>query len=191
MRNPWTSLLFRLNISGLTVTTVMIALFFAVLRRSNSRAEMRWWMLRLGGQRGGVDDHERVLVFPAAGASSSALIFAVVSRREAACTCGCLRRGGFEFCGRWPRLLESRHDRAGDCWRLRAVRRSCSPRAIGWASFPRSSIAAGFGGRPRDLALLRRDTPSSWLAIAFAARALLSGAEAVAYGVNRRRRAAS
>jgi diguanylate cyclase (GGDEF)-like protein len=37
-------LLYQLNISGLTVTTVLIALFFAVLRRSVRRAEMRWWV---------------------------------------------------------------------------------------------------------------------------------------------------
>ena len=35
--------LYRLNISGLTVSSVMIALFFAVLWRSNRRAELRWW----------------------------------------------------------------------------------------------------------------------------------------------------
>lgn len=35
--------LYRLNISGLAISTVMIALFFMVLRRSIRRSEMRWW----------------------------------------------------------------------------------------------------------------------------------------------------
>ena len=37
-------LLYQLNISGPTITTVLIALCFAVLRRSVRRAELRWWV---------------------------------------------------------------------------------------------------------------------------------------------------
>jgi len=35
--------LYQLSIWGLALTSLMIAIFFLVLRKSNARDEMRWW----------------------------------------------------------------------------------------------------------------------------------------------------
>jgi diguanylate cyclase (GGDEF)-like protein len=172
--------LYRLNISGLTISAVMIAMFFAVLWRSNRRAELRWWTY------GWVANVAAVLITGAfwyfePPLTAFALVFAVYL--AAKCVYVWLHvRGAFEFLGRWPRPVESRQVVpviAGIC--VVAVFVITTRDRLGLVSH--LIIAAGFTAG--TIGLLRSGTPgSSWLAIAFVARALLSAAAAAAYGVN-------
>ena len=98
--------LYRLNISGLTISAVMIAVFFAVLWRSNRRAELRWWTY------GWVANVAAVLITGAfwyfePPPSTFGPVFAAYL--AAKCVYVWLHvRGAFEFLGRWPRPVESR-----------------------------------------------------------------------------------
>jgi diguanylate cyclase (GGDEF)-like protein len=172
--------LYRLNISGLTISAVMIAMFFAVLWRSNRRAELRWWTYAWAAN---------VAAVLIAGAfwyfepppSAFGLVFAVYL--AAKCFYVWLHvRGAFEFLGRWPRPVESRQVVpviAAIC--LVAVFVITTRDRLGLVSHV--IIAAGFTAG--TIGLLRSGTPgSSWLAVAFAARALLSAAAAAAYGLS-------
>jgi diguanylate cyclase (GGDEF)-like protein len=172
--------LYRLNISGLTISSVMIALFFAVLWRSNRRAELRWWTY------GWLANVVALMITSAfwyfePPASAFGLVF--TAYLAAKCVYVWLHvRGAFEFLGRWPRLLENRQIIpviAGVC--LVALFVITTRDRLGLVS--QVIIAGGFTAG--TMALLRSGTPgSSWLAIAFVARALQSAAEAAAYGVN-------
>lgn len=171
--------LYRLNISGLTISSVLIALFFAVLWRSNRRAELRWWTY---GWLANVVALVLTSIFwyiePRAGFSA---VFSVYLAAKCVYTWMHVR-GAYEFIGRWPKLLEPRQ---------------VVPVIVGVAAVAlvvittrdrlglvsQAVIAAGF---TVGTISLFRDNPagSSWLAVAFVARALLSAAEAAAYGVN-------
>ena len=172
--------LYRLNISGLTISSVLIALFFAVLWRSNRRAELRWWTyawlanvaaLMITSAFWYFEPPPRVfgLIFAAYLAAKCVYVWLHV-------------RGAFEFLGRWPRLLDSRQIVpviAGLC--VVAIFVITTRDRLGLVSHV--IIAAGFSGG--TMVLLRGGTPgSSWLVIAFVARTMLSAAEAAAYGVN-------
>ena len=172
--------LYQLNISGLTVTTVLIALFFVVLRRSDRRSEMRWWV-------------HGWLANVAALAITSAFWFIQPEARFFGITFAVylaaklvyvwlLTRGALEFCGRHPRALEARHA-------IPVIAGICVPCIILFTTRDRlgfvaqAAIAAGFGYAAT--AIWRSGAvASSWLAIAFAQRALLAAAETAAYGVN-------
>jgi diguanylate cyclase (GGDEF)-like protein len=172
--------LYRLNISGLTISSVLIALFFAVLWRSNRRAELRWWTYAWAANVAALMMTSAFWYFePPPGVFG--LIFAPYL--AAKCVYVWLHvRGAFEFVGRWPRLLDGRQIVpviAGLC--VVAIFAITTRDRLGVVS--QLIMTAGFAAG--TMALLRSGTPgSSWLAIAFVARTLLSAAEAAAYGVN-------
>jgi diguanylate cyclase (GGDEF)-like protein len=172
--------LYRLNISGLAISSVLIAVFFAVLWRSNRRAELRWWTyawvanvaaLMITSAFWYFEPPPGVfgLVFAAYLAAKSVYVWLHV-------------RGACEFLGRWPRLLDGRQIVPviiGLC--VTAIFVITTRDRLGLVSHV--IIAVGFAGG--TMALLRSGAPgSSWLAIAFVARTMLSAAEAAAYGVN-------
>jgi diguanylate cyclase (GGDEF)-like protein len=97
---PW------LNISGLTVSSVLIALFFAVLWRSNRRAELRWWTW------GWTANAAAMLIASAfaylqSPASAFAPVFAVYLAAKAVYVWLHVR-GVYEFLGRRPPLIDAR-----------------------------------------------------------------------------------
>jgi diguanylate cyclase (GGDEF)-like protein len=100
-------LLYRLNFSGLTVSSVLIALFFAVLWRSNRRAELRWWTC------GWMANAAAMLIASAFSylqppAIAFALVFAAYLGAKSVYV-WLLARGAFEFLGRRPSFIEARH----------------------------------------------------------------------------------
>lgn len=172
--------LYQLNISGLTVTTVMIALFFAVLRRTDRRAEMRWWM------------HGWLANVAALGLTSAfwiiqprAAFFGVVFAAYLAAKLvyvWLLTRGALEFCGQRPRWLEAPTI-------VPLILAVCVPCIILLTTRDRlgmvtqAAIAAGFGASA--IAIWRSGAASTpWLLMGFAQRALLAGVEAAAYFMN-------
>ena len=171
---------YRLNISGLTISSVMIALFFAVLWRSNRRAELRWWTYAWLANVAALMITSAFWYFEPP-PSAFSLVFAVYL--AATCVYVWLHvRGTFEFLRRWPRPVESRQIVpviAGIC--VVAVFVITTRDRLGLVSH----VIIAAGCTAGTIPLLRSGTPgSSWLAIAFVARALLSAAEAAAYGVN-------
>lgn len=172
--------LYQLNISGLTVTTVMIAVFFAVLRRSVRRAEMRWWV------HGWVANVVALVItsvfwFFQPPAQYFGIIFALYLAAKFTYV-WLLSRGALEFCGTRPRLMTART-------MAPAIAAICIVSVFLLTTLDRLGlisqvvIAAGFAAAAVDT--WRSRAPSaSWLAMAFGQRALLSAIEAVAYGVN-------
>jgi diguanylate cyclase (GGDEF)-like protein len=173
-------LLYQLNISGLTVTTVLIALFFIVLRRSIRRAEMRWWV------HGWLANVVALVItslfwFFQPPAQFFGVIFAFYLAAKFAYV-WLLSRGALEFCGKRPRLIT-----AGAM--VPAIAAVCVVCIFLLSTRDRLGlisqfvIAAGFGAAA--MTIWRSSAPAaSWLAMAFGQRALLSAIEAVAYGVN-------
>ena len=98
--------LYRLNISGLTISSVLIARFFAVLWRSNRRAELRWWTY------GWMANAAALLITSAFWYfEPSARVFGLVFSVYFAAKCVYVWlhvRGAYEFLGRRPRFLEGR-----------------------------------------------------------------------------------
>ena len=173
-------LLYQLNISGLTVTTVMIALFFLVLRRAIRRAEMRWWL------HGWLANVVALVItslfwYFQPPAQYFGVLFAAYLAAKLVYV-WLLGRGALEFCGARPRLIEPRAmipSIAAVC--VIAVFVLTTRDRLGLIS--QFVIAAGFG--TAAVAIWRSGGPStSWLAMAFAQRALLAAVEAWAYGVN-------
>ncbi len=172
--------LYRLNISGLTISSVLIALFFFVLWRSNRRAELRWWTygwmanvvaLTFTSAFWYVEPPERTfgLIFSAYLAAKSVYVWMHV-------------RGAYEFLGRRPRFVATRQV-------VPAIAALCVVAIFVLTTRDRLGIvsqviiAAGFA--VGTMSLLRGGPAgSSWLALAFVARTLLSAAEAAAYAVN-------
>jgi diguanylate cyclase (GGDEF)-like protein len=172
--------LYRLNISGLTVSSVLIAAFFAVLWRSNRRAELRWWTY---GWLANVVALVITSVFwyfePRAGLFSIAFSAYLAAK----CVYAWMHvRGAYEFIGRWPKALEARQViPAIATLSLIAVLVITTRDRLGLVS--QVIIAGGFAAG--TMALIRGGPAgTSWLIIAFVARTLLSTAEAVAYAVN-------
>jgi diguanylate cyclase (GGDEF)-like protein len=171
---------YRLNISGLTLSGVMIAMFFAVLWRSNRRAELRWWTYAWVANVAAVMITGAFWYFEPP-PSAFGLVFAVYL--AAKCVYVWLHvRGAFEFLGRWPRPVESRQVVpviAGIC--VVAIFVITTRDRLGLVSH--FIIAAGFAAG--TIGLLRSGTPGSgWLAVAFVSRALLAAAAVAAYSVN-------
>jgi diguanylate cyclase (GGDEF)-like protein len=173
-------LLYPLNISGLTVTTVMITLFFAVLRRSIRRSEMRWWLYGWLANVAALAITSAFWYFQPPAQFFGAIFAAYLAAKLA--YVWLLSRGALEFCGQRPRAI-------GAATMVPVIIAICvlsvvllSTRdRLGLAS--QLAIALGFGSAA--IAIWRTGAPSaSWLAIAFAQRSLLSGTEAAAYGVN-------
>ena len=172
--------LYRLNISGLTVSSVLIALFFTVLWRSNGRAELRWWTF------GWVANVIALMVTSAFWYfEPDPRLFGFIFGAYLAAKCVYVWmhvRGAYEFVGRWPRLLEPRQMLpAIAALALVAILVITTRDRLGVVS--QVIIAVGFAVGTMTLF---RDGPSgsAWLSIAFVARTLLSAAEAAAYGVN-------
>ena len=173
-------LLYQLNISGLTVTTVMVALFFIVLRRSIRRAEMRWWV------HGWLANVVALVVtslfwYFQPPPQYFGVIFAVYLAAKLAYV-WLLSRGALEYCGERPRFMA-----AGAM--VPAIAAICVISIFLLTTRDRLGlisqlvIAAGFGAAA--LWIVRSSAPAAtWLAVAFAQRAILSAVEAVAYGVN-------
>lgn len=172
--------LYQLSIWGLALTAVMIATFFVVLRRTNARAEMRWWTY---GWFGNVWAMAVTLVFwyaqPPAGMHGA--IFAVYLLGKNAYV-WLLLRGAMEF--RWsrPAALESRTAVPIIlAFSLIAVFTVTTRDRLGLVS--QGLVAAGFFAAA--FSLLRARVPAArWIVIAFGMRALLAAAESAAYGVN-------
>ena len=172
--------LYRLNISGLTASSVLIALFFAVLWRSNRRAELRWWTY------GWAANVVALLITSAfwylePRQSWFGPVFAAYLAAKAVYVWLHVR-GAYEFLGRRPRLADGKQI-------VPAIAALCVIAIFVVTTRDRLGvisqviIAGGFAAG--TMALLRGGpSGSSWLLIAFAARTLLSAAEAAAYGVN-------
>ena len=172
--------LYRLNISGLTVSSVLIALFFAVLWRSNTRAELRWWTY---GWIANVVALVITSVFWYLEPPASVFGLTFSAYLAAKCAYVWLHvRGAYEFLGRRPRLAEGRQIvPAIAALSVVAIFIVTTRDRLGVVS--QVLLAGGFA--TGAMALLRGGpSGSSWLAIAFAARTLLSAAEAAAYAVN-------
>jgi diguanylate cyclase (GGDEF)-like protein len=98
--------LYGLNISGPTASSVLIALFFAVLWRSNRRAELRWWTY------GWMGNAAAMLIASAFSyldppASAFALVFAAYLAAKAVYVWLHVR-GVYEFVGRRPPFIDAR-----------------------------------------------------------------------------------
>jgi diguanylate cyclase (GGDEF)-like protein len=173
-------LLYQLNISGLTVTTVLIALFFTVLWRSVRRAEMRWWVY------GWVANVAALVItslfwYFQPSANYFGIIFAFYLAAKFTYV-WLLSRGALEYCGERPRAIT-----AGMV--VPAIVALCVVSVFLLTTRDRLGvisqfvIAAGFGAAA--LQIFRSSAPAAaWLAMAFGQRAVLSAIEAVAYSVN-------
>jgi diguanylate cyclase (GGDEF)-like protein len=172
--------LYRLNISGLTVSSVLIAMFFAVLWRSNRRAELRWWTY------GWAANVAALLITSVFWYIEPQPIFfgpVFAMYLAAKCTYVWMHvRGAYEFVGRWPSMLEARRIVPLIAMlTLIAVVVITTRDRLGFVS--QVIIAVGFAAGTTTL-FRDASTGSSWLIAAFIARTLLSAAEATAYGVN-------
>ena len=172
--------LYQLSIWGLVVTSLMIAIFFLVLTRSNRRAEMRWWT---GGWFGNVAAMTITLIFwytqpPTA---FHPFIFALYLAAKNVYI-WLLLRGTFEFQSSRPRALEARN--------VVPVIAAISVASL-FAITTRDRL--GFGSQGligvtflfAALSLGRARVPAAqWVVIALGGRALLAVAESGAYAVN-------
>ena len=162
------------------MSSVLIALFFAVLWRSNRRAELRWWTYGwLANAAALILTSAFWYTEPRAGWFGA--IFAIYL--AAKCTYVWMHvRGAYEFIGRWPRSLEARHvvPVIAACCMVAALVVTTRDR-LGLVS--QVIMAAGFAAG--TVSLFRGGSQgSTWLVAAFVARTLLSAAEAAAYAVN-------
>lgn len=173
-------LLYQLNISGLTVTTVMIALFFAVLRRSIRRSEMRWWMYGWLANVIALTITSAFWYFQPPPQFFGVVFAAYLAAKLA--YVWLLSRGAIDFCGYQPNMMRAAR-------MVPLIVAVCVPCVVLLTTRDRLGLVAqaaiGLGFGAGAAAIWRTGAASaSWLAIAFAARALLAAAEAGAYGVN-------
>jgi diguanylate cyclase (GGDEF)-like protein len=99
--------LYRQNVSGLTISSVLIALFFAVLWRSNRRAELRWWTYGWTANVGALMITSAFWYF-----EPPARVFGLVFSAYLAAKCVYVWlhvRGAYEFLGRRPPFIHARH----------------------------------------------------------------------------------
>ncbi|HEX7281494.1 MAG TPA: GGDEF domain-containing protein [Vicinamibacterales bacterium] len=172
--------LYRLNISGLTISSVLIALFFAALWRSNRRAELRWWTYGWIANVVALMTTSAFWYFKPPEVFFGAVFAAYLAAKSVYVWMHV--RGAYEFMGRWPRLVDARQIvPAIAALSLVAIVLITTRDRLGVVS--QLIIAAGFAVGTMSLF---RDGPSgsAWLAIAFVARTLLSAAESAAYAVN-------
>jgi diguanylate cyclase (GGDEF)-like protein len=172
--------LYQLSIWGLALTSLMIAVFFLVLRRTNPRAEMRWWT---NGWIANVAAMVITLVFwlmqPPAGVHP--YVFAVYM--AAKCTyVWLLWRGALEFRSWRPRWIEARTMvPVIIAISVAGIFVVTSRDRLGLVSG--TLIGAAFLSGAWSLARARVPA-AQWIVIALSGRALLGLAEASAYGVN-------
>jgi diguanylate cyclase (GGDEF)-like protein len=172
--------LYQLSIWGLVLTAVMIATFFVVLRRTNPRAEMRWWTY---GWFGNVWAMLTTLAFWYAQppVAFHSLVFSLYLLGKNAYV-WLLIRGALEFQSKRPKWMEARiaipvilaFSAVSDVFVTSRDRLGLVSMAV---------VAVGFFGGAFSLAAARLPS-AQWIAMAFGARALLAAAEAAAYGVN-------
>jgi diguanylate cyclase (GGDEF)-like protein len=172
--------LYQLNISGLTAATMMITVFFAVLRRSVRRSEMRWWMYAW------MANVVALLILSAIWyVQPPPQVFGVVFAFYLAAKLTyvwLLLRGTLAFCGRRPRRLTARvMVPAITILGLLGIVIFDTSDRLGVVSS--AAIAAGMIAGTISLARWR-PVATSWILIAFAIRGVLAVAETYAYGVN-------
>jgi diguanylate cyclase (GGDEF)-like protein len=172
--------LYQLSIWGLALTSLMIAMFFLVLWRTNPRAEMRWWTY---GWFGNLAAMAITLAFwliqpPAA---VHGLIFAVYLAAKNVYV-WLLLRGTLEFESLRPKVLEARYAvPAIIVFSLVAAFTVTTRDLLGLVSM--GVVGTGFAAGAWSLSRARLPE-GHWIAIALGGRALLALAEAAAYGVN-------
>ena len=172
--------LYQLSIWGLALTSLMIAVFFLVLRRSNPRAEMRWWT---DGWFGNVAAMGITLVFWYTQPPSSVhpYVFAAYLAAKNAYV-WLLLRGTLEFQSRRPRALEARTAIPVIIGvSIVAIFLVTTRDRLGFVS--QAIVAIAFGAGAWSLARARVPA-AQWIVIALSGRALLGMAESAAYGVN-------
>ena len=172
--------LYRLNISGLTASSVLIALFFAVLWRSNRRAELRWWTYGWAANVVALLMTSAFWYFEPRQSSFGPLFALYLAAKSVYVWLHV--RGAYEFLGRRPRLVAGRHI-------LPAIAALCVIAIVLVTTRDRlgvvSQVIIAGGFATGAMALLRGGpSGSSWLLVAFVARTLWSAAEAAAYAVN-------
>ena len=172
--------LYQLSIWGLTLTSLMIAVFFQILSRSNPRDEMRWWTY---GWFANVTAMGITLVFwysqpPAA---LHPFIFAVYLVAKNVYV-WLLLRGTLEFQSWRPRALEARRVLPLIiAFSIAAVLLVTTRDRLGLAA--QGIVAVALAGGAWSLARARVPA-AQWIVIALSGRALLGLVEAAAYGVN-------
>jgi diguanylate cyclase (GGDEF)-like protein len=172
--------LYQLSIWGLALTSLMIAIFFLVLSRSNRRAEMRWWTY---GWFANVAAMGLTLVFwylqpPSA---MHPYVFALYLAAKNTYV-WLLVRGTLEFQSWRPRALEARTAvPAIVAFSIVAVLMVTTRDRLGLVSQATVAVGLAFGA----WSLARARVPAAqWVVIALSGRSLLGLAEAAAYGVN-------
>lgn len=171
---------YQLSIWGLAATAVMIAVFFAVLKRSNPREEMRWWTQ---GWFANVAAMIVTLVFwyEQPDAAWHGPIFAMYLACKNVYV-WLLLRGTLEFQSRRPAWIEARNVLPVIIGAsIVAVFLVNTRDRLGLVS--QAIVAIAFFGAAWSL--WRANQPAArWIVIALSGRALLGLAEASAYGVN-------
>ena len=172
--------LYQLSIWGLVVTSLMIAIFFLVLTRSNRRAEMRWWT---GGWFGNAAAMIITLIFwyvqpPAA---LHPFVFALYIAAKNVYV-WLLLRGTFEFQSSRPRAFEARHViPVIVAISIASVFAITTRDRLGFVSQGLIGVTFVYAA----LSLGRARVPAAeWVVIALGGRALLALAESAAYAVN-------
>ena len=172
--------LYQLSIWGLALTSLMIAVFFLVLSRSNPRDEMRWWTY---GWFANVAAMGITLVFWYAQppASFHPLVFAVYLVAKNVYV-WLLLRGTLEFQSWRPRALEAKRViPVIVAFSIAAVLVVTTRDRLGLVA--QGIVALALAGGAWSLSRARVPA-AQWIVIALSGRALLGLAEAAAYGVN-------
>jgi len=172
--------LYQLNLSGLTASAVMIALFFAVLWHSNRRAEMRWWTY---GWTANVVALWVTAVFWYAQppATLHGLVFGVYLIPKCLYV-WLLLRGALEFGSIRPRRLTAAIVvPAILVFSTIALFVVTTRDRLGLAASVIVAVGFGAGGL---LLAHKRASSSMWLIVGFAVRATLAAMEGAAYAVN-------
>ncbi|MEO8679522.1 MAG: GGDEF domain-containing protein [Vicinamibacterales bacterium] len=172
--------LYQLSIWGLVISSLMIATFFAVLRRSMRRVEMRWWTYGWIGNVGAMLVTLGFWYFQPP-ATLHGLVFALYMVGKSVYV-WMLVRGALEFRSWRPPALEAKSVVPFIVvFSLISIFVVDTRDRLGLAAM--AIVAIGFTAGA--LALARARVPAArWIVIAFAVRALLAIAEAAAYGVN-------
>lgn len=172
--------LYQLSIWGLVVTSLMIAIFFLVLTRSNRRAEMRWWT---AGWFANVVAMAITLVFWYAQppAPVHRWLFAIYLAAKNVYV-WLLLRGTLQFESKRPRAIEARPVIplivAASIVSIFVV---TTRDQLGFVS--QAIIGVIFLGAALSLARARV-AAAQWVVIALIGRSLLALAESAAYGMN-------
>jgi diguanylate cyclase (GGDEF)-like protein len=172
--------LYQLSIWGLLVTSVMIAVFFLVLTRSNRRAEMRWWT---AGWFANVAAMTTTLIFWYAQPPSHVhpFVFALYIAAKNVYV-WLLLRGTLEFRAARPDAIQSRTMiTVIVAFSIVSIFVITTRDLLGFISQGILGVVFLYGA----WSLGRARVPAAqWVVIALSGRALLALAESAAYGVN-------